>query len=255
MKKKFIFVMIIATISLTGCAKTQDMSEEKTKMVTEYMAGLLLKYDKNYEEKLVYKSKEESTTNNLATQETYVSYKNNEVVQNSEVSNGSVDSSNVGDYSNTDENQQVLTSDDSNKDANYMDLNKIINIKDFQLSYVGSSLLSKYPKEASDASIMITPGEGNKLLIVEFNIKNTSTEEKSINLKNYKISYIINNNDNKIKSQLTLLNNDLHYFNSKIKGNESKKAVLFFEVPENYNISEADLYIDYQDKTAKVNLK
>ena len=56
MKKKLVVMLCIMTmtLSLSGCGNAiPDMSEEESAMITEYAAGLLLKYDKNYSSRLV----------------------------------------------------------------------------------------------------------------------------------------------------------------------------------------------------------
>ena len=45
---------LIAALGLTGCGKTVVLNEQQTAETAEYIAGLMLKYSKNYTDSLQY---------------------------------------------------------------------------------------------------------------------------------------------------------------------------------------------------------
>jgi hypothetical protein len=67
MKRLILFLILIISITLTGCIHETNITEEESDAVAEYMAGLLLKYDDKYDKALIPKDEIgiDSKTNNV----------------------------------------------------------------------------------------------------------------------------------------------------------------------------------------------
>ena len=206
---KFLFILFLS-LSLTGCVQKYNVTDAQSDATAEYMAGLLLKYDKDYEQDL---APIENAADDSITEE---------------------ESSNTSD---TDAVNEVETDNSSSSDETLNDytLTQVIGESGFSINYKDYILVDTYPEEPESASFSLTPREGYQLLVASFTIKNTSDNEKEINLIRSGITYQLSVNNRSIyEPLLTLLENDLRYFDLTIAAGKSKKALLIFEVSNEY---------------------
>lgn len=258
-KKQILIAVLITSVGLTGCSKAIVMTDDENKMVTEYMAGLVLKYDNNYENKLIY----DDGTNKYSTDELINSNDNSSVEQNT--SNSSTDSSSTDETNQNIESTIKDTTNTSNesKDNNvtveekvkYEDVSTVIGISGIDFKYKDYTLTESYPKSTSDSIVTLDASEGNQLLVLTVELKNTTNKDKKINFIGSGVSYSLGVENDKIDSLLTLLPNDIQFLDTTIKAQKTKKAVVVFEVSKDYKIGNSNLYINNNDKIASINIK
>ena len=238
MKKTCLVIVLIGILSLTGCIKHYEYTEEDADLFAEYMAGLLLSYDRDYAPTLISYD-EIKDYRELPEQE--------DVVRQTPIatptpaptptSGGNINpSNNMGD------------NDSGGKDK--YTINDIIAADGFDIQYEGFKLQSAYPENFMEEYFSITPKEGNQLLIVKFFIKNITGKDKTIDFLVADVTYQLNTNDRQsYKPMLTLLENDLQHMKLSIEAEEVGEALLIFEVAKGLDMNEAKLVVSKGDKS------
>jgi uncharacterized protein YceK len=231
MRKRLFAAVLAASLLVTGCSSVPDLSDVHRNMEAEYMAGILLKYDKNNQDMLDYdRSILEPTATPVATKKPTASS-----------APASTDAADMGGSTNTQE--SVTQSVDA----------------DAILSKGGVSIKQQqYQLKASyDSSYAtITAHDGKKLFVVKFLVKNTSGDTKRVNMMKRQLTYSLEIDGVSAGSPLmTILENDLQYMDSKLGAKKSKEAVLVFEVDSSQKIQNAKLNITEGTKTAQLTLE
>ena len=212
--------ILISIILLSGCVKKDiKMTDEQIDRTAEYAAGVLLKYDKNYESTLSSEAavlesniQPESTTKS----ETELKYVNVESAkpENNNQTNG------------TDETNEIPQSEQLETKT----LSKVINVKDCEVNFLKMQIIDNYQQ---NNSLYIKAEAGKKIVVLEFEVKNYSSSDKKVELLKKKILYTLQIEDGgEYQPDLAILVNDLQFYNEKIKKGKSKKAVLIFSVPK-----------------------
>lgn len=232
MKKIGLVVLVIISLSLTGCIHEYQITEEASSVAAEYMAGVVLKYDRNYMEKLVEP--------NPIDEKGQIA----EEIEETPIPISAVDDTNA-----QMEQQEVVNQDDYT-------LSDVIGISDFDIEYVRYKLSDTYPEDNENAYFSLTPREGKELLVVEFSINNKKKSDKSIDLSKTKITYQLDVNVGNIyKPLLTLLENDLQYINMSIKAGKKKTALLVFEISKDVDMKNINLIVSRDVKTEIIEIK
>lgn len=79
MKKiKFLLCGLGIACIVTGCGRTVELTEEENEIITEYAVGLLLKYDKYYNNHLVELTEETDTAETQPEEEEPLPEENND---------------------------------------------------------------------------------------------------------------------------------------------------------------------------------
>lgn len=233
MKKTRLVILLILILSLTGCIKEYNYTEEQTDIFAEYIAGALLVSDDSYEPNLIpYYEIQEYEEEEAAPTE----------APTPTPDTADPTSTPTGD---TDSDEMVQ--------ADNHTINDVIAGEDFELQYTGYKLQGTYPEDFMDAYFSITPSEGNQLLVMSFEVKNSSNKENHINLAETRVNYQLYLSDTRIqKPMLTLLENDLQYINLDIDVGEKAVALLIFEVSNDIDMDKGaiNLRVSKDDKTA-----
>jgi hypothetical protein len=213
------------------------VSDEQGAAVAEYMAGLLLKYDGEYEQDL---TPLEEIVGDVTTGE-----ENSVEEKDADVPDTSADTEDSGDNTNNnEESTQEYT------------LSQVIGEKDFDITYTGYKLSDVYPEDAENTYFSVRAREGYQLLVASFSVKNNSSNEKRLNLSNEDILYQLDINVGKVyKPWLTLLENDLQYIDLEVAGDKSKIVLLVFEISKDADISNINLIISNDNKSKIIELK
>ncbi|MBH1940293.1 hypothetical protein I5677_05200 [Mobilitalea sibirica] len=238
MRKLGLLIMLITVLSLTGCIKKYQLSEQGSEVAAEYMAGLILKQDEDYKSSLpsyneLEKLKEEEVDTK---EEENVSPTPTPVLEDSNVSD-----------QNTNEKDSV---------ADTYTLAEVTGLTDVDIKYIGYKLSEYYPEDLTNAYFSLTPREGNQLLVVSFLIENKSQDLKRIDLSKSKITYQLDINVGSIfKPLLTLLENDLQYLDISMKAGAKEEVLLIYEVSKDIDMTDINLIASKDNKTEIIKIK
>lgn len=226
MKKKVCLLLglIMIMCALTACGdEIPDLTEEQTEIITEYAAGLLLKYDSSSPSRL------------LASEDAYVKPALPEM-----------------DIPVADDEEEIgLTIPDeepavSFDDVTVTDIDGQTSVpqgsgwKSFtgsdglDITYAGSyEIVDSYPGDNSNSYFTMDASKGNKLLVIHFTMTNVFSEDKTVNMNDYNLRYRVSINGEKNKQVLTtLLDNDILSYKGTIAAGESIELVAVAEAPE-----------------------
>ena len=240
MKKLVLVVLFSLTLSLTGCMHEYQLSEEATGVVAEYMAGVLLANDENYEKKL-FDQKELDAAIAKDLEEADSSIEENtedEPVQEP-----------TEDVKDPEENEGT----ESDKDYT---LTEVIGADGFNITYNNYKLYNVYPEDETNAYFSLTPLEGNQLFVASFSVENTTEKEKKLDLRKSKVDYQLDINVGTIyKPLLTLLENNLKYIDMNIGIDKKEEVLLIFEVSKDIQLNDINLIISNGSKTEIIEIK
>ena len=228
-KLKLILLLIIPLLFLTGCMKEYKLSEENSNIIAEYMAGTLLKYDKNYEGKLTPLEELKEELDKDESKEEVTKETNEEIKK--EIKE---DTNKKG----TNEYKKEVVKSNNELLTDFMDIENIeFEIKDYK--FQDDFLL----KNNNRAYAALQPKNDCKLLIITFKITNNGEKKKNINLLSKKLTYKLETSDKEYNPLITLFQEDMFSMITEFKNNESKKGLLFFEVDENIEMDDILLRI------------
>ncbi len=236
MKKKiYIATAAVASLLLTGCGNTQELSEQNQNMIAQYMAGTLLKYDADYNGALVYdRAILEATPTPAPTQAPVVTP-------------APTASSNSSDNSNN-----ATAGDDNSKGVlQETDLSSLINVSGIKVKKTSY----KVTKSFGTAYSSVAADKGHKLLIVNFKLKNQSDSSKKVNLTGKNIKYTLSIGDNRYSPLYTIADGDMQFFNEKIAAGSSKKGILVFQIKSSVKVKDAVVTAITEDSTADIKIK
>lgn len=225
MKKKTIAVIGVVSLlfGITGCGnKIPEMDEQQEKLVVEYMAGTLLKYDVNYVSKLTQLPAEPEVQEEEVApseEEVYVEAPLEDVLP---------------------EEPDDLETQETKEESVEVSMEEILGLDGVSIQYTGYKVTGFYP-EQGDEFHFATGGEnfyflmeasnGNKLLVLGFEMKNTSMEDVVIDLAQRDMKYKIRVNGDESNALNTMLLNDLRYYQGTVAAGAVEELVLVREIP------------------------
>lgn len=220
MKRISILLCSIGMVfALTGCGDAMpELTEEENEVITEYAVGLLLKYDKYHNSRLVDLTAYEEEQDSLKEEEP----EEDNIVPEEEQDVPSADSTEVVDVSE----EQVTASS----------IEEFYGIQGFSFRYSGYDIQNEYPEmteNEADAFFAMQATPGMKLLVLKFQVMNNSGMEQELNMLNYVMRTRVSVNGEASKSVLsTMLLNDLQTYKGIIGAGDSTELVAIIEVPE-----------------------
>lgn len=233
MKKRFCAAVLAMAVVLTGCSSGPDLSRVHRNMEAEYMAGLLLKYDANYEEMLDYDRSILNATPTPAPTRTPAA---------PSATDGSVAGSEGAAGNGMDDSQPVT----------YISMDEMGTIQGVTLSQEAYELKNSYGSEYANVSAH----DGNKLLVVKFRLKNGTSRAKKVSMADANVEYSLNiDGQNMGSPTMTILPNDLQIFNENIPAGKSREAVLIFEIGKSQKVQNVNLYVSKGGETAEISLQ
>lgn len=224
-------VSIMSSVMLTGCIDAMpDMTEEQENMVAEYAAGLLLKYSPNYDYRLVSERELEETIqteNEAALQEETTQMQESEM-EETEPYKTEENIQPDNDSSNEQQSVEGIEEDMFSADA---DIAQELGIEGLSVRYQSYEVYDTYPKENSGFSL--SAANGKKLLIVYFDVENTTDEDMQVDFNEYNIKGKVKVNDERASSVLnTMLVDDMISYIGQISAGETLQLVFATEVSE-----------------------
>lgn len=237
MKKKMIVTTVVAALLLTGCGySVPDLSKLDNRKASEYLAGELLKHDSGYQYGLDYDHSvlEPTPEPTVApTPQPSAASKKDSGEKGSSTPAGSEEGSEKPAV------QEVALSD-------------MFGRAGIQVEFVSSSLKSSM----GDEYVSYTAPKGKKLLIAYFRVKNTSGEDKEVDLSGSKVQYrLLKDGVSAGDLGQTIAQGDLQYFKRDIKAGKSKQGILVFEVDKGLSIGNVSIVAAKDGKQATIALK
>lgn len=250
MKRKLLVMLCIVSASfyLIGCGNTiPEMSEEESAMVTEYAAGLLLKYDKNYNTRLV-KTKAVQAE---AVEETEKQEQASETASDNTVSEkntqGVVSENNAGD----------ATAEAVMKNT-VADIGSFLELDGIKVDYQGYEVLDSYAgADAGELAFVMDAAKGAKLIVTKFTLTNTGAEDTVCDVLSKEPHFYIRCGEILKSTLVTMLPDDFSTLNTTIAAGESVSVVLVIEVKEEEaaEIDGMSLSIKYNGNSIRTDLQ
>lgn len=249
---KLALAVSIAVMCLSGCgAALPKISEEDYKLISDYSAALLLKYDVSNHSRLVdtktfretYEAAVASYENAKAGYEADILAKEEERKREAELQARL-----------NDENSSELTSGEGSAERNdgtggaevvdNQPIADFLGCSGFSIDYADYKIADSFPDGSDDWFFTMDATTGNDLLIVCFDVKNLSDSDAELNVFEKNATFKISVNGEGYKSSCkTMLEDDLSEFKGMFGGKESKKLVLILEIKEGTEVSDIRLNV------------
>lgn len=236
---KKISIILMAVIVLTGCVQQTNLTQQESEAIAAYAANITLKYDKNYNKKIVNTD--------------------DELVKADEVGSVQEESSSIDNEMVTTEDAKAITQEMQDEQAMVQDesISSLLKLDGFQITYEGS-LFSNHLEDINvDNSYSANSLENNEFLIMNFKVENITDETKICDVLSIspRLKVTINGNE-PIDSFASLLSNDLSTLYEEMEAHTSKDVVLLVEIPQDYDkdITSISLTITVAGKTSTIDL-
>lgn len=254
MRKKYISViaLLVTTIGLGGCGfipTIPDLSEEQEQIITEYAAGLLLKYDSNgsrglmsdeelakaAEEEALKKEKDER--NKQLAEEYIARTEEANRKKQEEKANKKKDKE---DKNKSDSNrEEASASGDVTITAD--GIGQFLGLDGMNVSFYGCETTKSYPGDGTSDLFSVDAADGNKLVVAHINVVNNSSEAMLVDMFEKNYSYQLNVGGVLVENSKTLLLNDFSMYKDTVPAGASVETVLLFEIGDGVDISSASL--------------
>lgn len=206
-KKKYILTLCLcfSMFTLAGCVKVTELNEEEQNIIAEYSAGILLQHDAKYSRKLL----KSETAQPEATEASTLAPEPTQNPQSAGPTGGETE---------------------PEETVNEVALNELYGVKGMNVTYNSYTICKEYPKKSS--SFQLTSKEGERLLVVRFKVKNTSSKSMKINLIKRKISYPLDLDGTVYDPTIVIQKNGgLNYLKTNLNAGASEEAILVYEIP------------------------
>lgn len=249
MLKRFFLLslLLISGVLFTGCTKVQDLSEDETKLIAEYAAGVLLKYDTHYRDRI---DEGDKALEQQSSQEP-----SSEVEENTqqEVTTQADTANEQSAPKETDGRTEETASMGTEND-----IAKIAGIEGVSITYRDYQIADEYPAaEGESEAVALETQDGYQLLILRFKVVSTSESPIDVSLLDKSIGYqLICNGSLTAEPMLTILTEDLGTLDITVEPNEEQEAVLVFQVSDTMKdqLGTMDLIANYNQKNNMITI-
>lgn len=235
MKKKLCVLTMVTVAALTGCSHGPDLSRLDNSLAAQYVADALLRNDKNYDESLDYDHSLLQATPTPAPTPVPTPVPS--------------DTEKDGSSKKTTPGQEGAKPSETVESVSMSEIYGISGIKIQAGTY---RTMSSY---GSDFAVC-TAKKGNKLVVVNFTVTNTTKKKKQVNLAKEKMQVELLSGDESLGSPLlSIVDGDLQYFNAKMDGGKTKQGVLIFEVSKSAKVNNVKVRFAKESKEAVVSVR
>ena len=212
---------IAAVVLMTGCGSTMpELTQEETSIISEYAVGVLLKYDKRHNSRLV------DTTG-------YEIVEAEEIPEELPEEQPEVEEQPVNDT------EVVDVSQGEEAAATPATIEEYYGIPDMTFQYTGYELAQSYPPDVSEDNIFFAMDatEGTQLLVLKFMATNTGGSDQTLNMLQYGARFRISVNGESSKGALaTMLLNDMQIYKGVIPAGSTTELVSIVEIPQSMSV-------------------
>lgn len=243
-KKKLMLCMLgISTFFLVGCNGVTNLTDEETRLIAEYAGGMLLKHDLNYVDRVEQGNKDAEAMAGESTEELSTEMiTEQETTEETTTETGKDISGRI---------EQDTSEDSEEAVGTEHDIAKIAGVDGVSITYSNYIITGHYPEEDGDNDFIdLEASEGYQLLVVRFNVSNTTQDIVNVSMIDRGLDYrIVCNNSKAANPMLTILMNDLGTLEASIAPGESQEAVLIFQISEDMKsqLESIKLYVNYND--------
>lgn len=247
MKKLWcLLAILVLSVTLTGCGV--ELSEEENRVIAEYAADLLLKYDRDYTSSLVEEEvpATEQTTQAPSTDTTTEGTTEEPSTQPPQESSSTESPAS----------EDTTASSDA---AGEIDIGKIVGLEGISITYNQCMFLDRYPSVDQDgAFIYLEADPGYQLVVIKFDIANITAQDIAVDLLNTDINYKLVYNQTKAASpMLTILMDDLGTYESVVPAGNEQSAVLVFQISKDLisQIQSLDIRVTYKNEESVIHIQ
>ena len=228
MKKiKFLLCGLGIACIVTGCGRTVELTEEENEIITEYAVGLLLKYDKYYNNHLVELTEETDTAETQPEEEEPLPEQNTDT-EEPEVADTPV---------------VAVAAEEPQASS----IEEFYGIEGIGFQYSGYELQNEYPQVTEDSTELAFAMEatsGMKLLVLKFQVVSLNGVDTELNMMNYGTKVRVSVNGESPKSALsTMLLNDLQTYKGIIGPAGPVELAAVVEVPDGTNVESLSIIL------------
>ncbi|MBR6238347.1 MAG: hypothetical protein IKQ83_04805 [Lachnospiraceae bacterium] len=224
---------ILAGSVLTGCGSLvpmPELTEEQTELVTEYAAGLILKYDLTAVDGKLLTPEELAQNEMLEAQQRQRERDAKAAAEDylAKKANAGKDKKNKSDSdSSSDSSAKAPT------EQTVGDLADFYGMDGFDISYSGFEISDSYPTSGEDMLMAMDATAGKTLCVLKFNVTNSSGADATFDMFYRSPNFYLSiNGGEKVHHQYTLLLDDMAASNDPVAAGETIERVLIFEIPE-----------------------
>ncbi len=226
-RMKKIFLILTVALILSGCGdEFPDMTEEQSAQVTEYAAGILMKYDTKHESRLLNDVELEKELARL------------EALANRKAEIAAMDEALEAEKRKEKESKEqaladtpVIPQGQSGPSGQYVD--EFYGLDGISIRYSGYDVVDAYPDSSEALYFRMQAAEGKKLLVINFTASNNTDSEQTLDMMSIMPVFKIGiNGDAPQYTLLTLLSNDLANYRGTLAAGEEINLVLVAEVKE-----------------------
>lgn len=240
----------------TGCSLGSQikLTDNEGQEIAEYVAHLMLKYDKNYKPTLMYREDYDA--------EVKAREKALEKAQAEEEAKKAAEEAAAKEEEAKDDKSDKDKADTPSKSESYGEeevqpvsysLNEVFGVQDVEVSFAGSTIEDEYKMENEFFSIKAP--EGKKLVVCKFAVVNLKDEEQTIDTGKLKLSYKLGTGSGpKLEAKTSLLENDIQFLNVSIEASGTYEAVVLFFADQSVVAEDMTLYVSSADKETKIAL-
>ena len=249
--RKYLITALLTGIvlSASGCGEPfPEMTEEEYNNTVEFAVGLLMKYSNNSQEKLTYVDAKA-----VAKQRE----REAEELEKEKLENAASLTT-----QSTDTSTQAVTDVSGNATSSSEAANEIIPLFETMeiadgvfLAYDGYSVLSTYPE--SSKGYVINADKGKVLLVLSFDLYNSSDSEKDVSMLDQHATFQIKLNGKNIGySSVTVLPNDMSSYEGSLDADAHESLVLISEIDEetSSDITSVGLIMSFNGEEQEVRL-
>jgi len=248
MKKRCLLVALSACLltTVSGCVEVVKLDKEQEDKFVQYSVYSVLQHDKNYLVKL-----EDVNDNYLTVPDWQKPVPETPTETPTEKPSG-------GEKPTDEKPTDEKPSGGVSSSVTVNNLEEALEIEGVSLFYNGYKVCGSYPEAEGIPSFVIKAVQGKKLVVLEFDIANTSGKDVKLDLSSKKMSVKgIFNNSIKTNALVTLLPEALNTYTGTVPAGEKIGAVLVFEMSDGYvqNLSSITIDVKTNEGTKSVKIQ
>ncbi len=238
---------ITAAILMTGCGSVMpDLTEEETEIISEYAAGVLLKYDRVHGGRLMSEAEYEMEENKKVEREAAASAAEQQNEEENAVEESAASDTEVVDVS---QDAEVVVPST---------IEEYYDIQDITFQYTGYELTDSYPSDSEEDNVFFAMDatEGMQLLVLKFTATNVSSADQTLDMIGYGVRFKVSVNGGSGENVLsTMLLNDMQNYKGVISAGTGTELVSIVEVPQATTVESIDFILRGDAGNSVINLQ